>query len=195
VSTSKWRTEAPLALRLCFLAPLRLIESNDAMATLGKIISGGQTGVDQAALRAAQKAGLPCGGWCPPGRACESGTIPREFPLKETPTDRSPSAPEVPRSLRTEWNVRDSDATLIFQPGSLDKPDAGTAWTAQCAADLKRPLLICDPWDPAAPGKVLEWLNGFSPRTLNVAGPSESACPGIGDQTFVLLCRVLSQLL
>jgi len=87
-----------------------------------KIISGGQTGVDQAALITAQKIGLETGGWCPPGRVCESGTIPEYFPLKETPQERSPDAVDVPRSQRTEWNVRDSDATLIVRP----KQDAKT---------------------------------------------------------------------
>src|SRR5262245_7420096 len=103
------------------------------MAKLRKILSGGQTGVDQAALRAAQKCGLSCGGWCPPGRECETGIIPLSFPLRETPRDRSPDAPEIPRSQRTQWNVRDSDATLILQPQSLEGQDPGTDWTKQCA--------------------------------------------------------------
>ena len=83
------------------------------------IVSGGQTGVDQAALRAAQALGLRGGGWCPPGRACESGTIPVQFEMIETPSERSALAPEVARSQRTEWNVRDADATLIVAPGGV----------------------------------------------------------------------------
>jgi hypothetical protein len=71
-----------------------------------KIVSGGQTGADQAALEWALKNGIPVGGWCPKGRITEDGTIPECFPLKET---RSGSYPR-----RTEWNVRDSDATVIF---------------------------------------------------------------------------------
>src|SRR2546430_17536769 len=84
------------------------------MRRLTKVISGGQTGVDQAALRAARDCGLAIGGWCPPGRGCDSGVIPLEFPLQETERERSPDAPDVPRSQRTEWNVRDSDATLVI---------------------------------------------------------------------------------
>src|SRR5580704_4564944 len=101
-----------------------------------RVISGGQTGVDQAALRAAQACGLAIGGWCPPGRICESGRIPERFTLQETPEERSPLALDIPRSLRTEWNVRDSDSTLIVRDCTAPMPmhgDPGTAWTFDCA--------------------------------------------------------------
>lgn len=160
------------------------------MAKLNKIVSGGQTGVDQAALRAAQKKGLACGGWCPPGRVCEAGMIPESFPLKETPEDHSPLAPKIPRSQRTEWNVRDSDGTLILQPRRLELHDPGTMWTGQCAARYGRPLLVCDPTDPLAPDLIRQWLTALPIRTLNVAGPSEGTFPGIGDQAYALLTRV-----
>src|SRR6266403_453164 len=117
------------------------------MSKLTKVISGGQTGADQAALRAARECGLAIGGWCPPGRECEAGVIPPEFPLQETPRERSPDAPDVPRSQRTEWNVRDSDGTLVIRSGKVShRPlrgfgaassdaatDPGTQWTIQCA--------------------------------------------------------------
>jgi hypothetical protein len=158
---------------------------------LRKVISGGQTGVDQAALRAAQTCGLGCGGWCPPGRECESGIIPARFPLQETPQDRSPHAPDIPRSQRTEWNVRDSDATLILRPHSIDK-DLGTDWTARCAIHLGRPLLVLDPGDPEAASAIRDWLSALEIRTLNVAGPSEGTVPGIGDQAYSLLVEVFA---
>jgi len=163
------------------------------MIALRKIISGGQTGVDQGALRAAQSLGFSCGGWCPPGRACESGIIPLHFPLQEMPEERSPNAPGIPRSLRTEWNVRDSDATLILQPHARERPDPGTAWTMQCATEFGRPLLVCDPCDVAASGRILGWLTKCDVRTLNVAGPCEGTSPGIGEQTFTLLHGLLLQ--
>jgi hypothetical protein len=157
-----------------------------------KVISGGQTGVDRAALEAAREAGLEIGGWCPPGRASESGPIPPELPLVETPQERSPEAPEVPRSLRTEWNVRDADATLVLRPVG-DEPDPGTDWAVRCAARLGRPLLVVDPADPEAPEAVASWLTAHRVETLNVAGPSEATCPGIGARARALLGRILAR--
>jgi Circularly permutated YpsA SLOG family len=164
------------------------------VSELAKIISGGQTGVDQAALRAAQRCGIPCGGWCPPGRESEDGQIPATFPLKETPEERSPSAPNVPRSLRTEWNVRDSDATLILRPSTHDLTDPGTDWTATCAVRYGRPFLVCDPRDQQSETKIVQWLHALPIQTLNVGGPSEKTFPGIGDDSYALLVRVLGAL-
>jgi hypothetical protein len=73
---------------------------------LVRVVSGGQTGVDRAALDAALACGLPCGGWCPRGRRAEDGPIDPGYPLRETPGDDY--------AERTEWNVRDSDATLVL---------------------------------------------------------------------------------
>jgi hypothetical protein len=158
---------------------------------LGKIISGGQTGVDQAALRAARASGLSIGGWCPPGRICESGLIPLEFELQETLEDRSVDAPEVARSQRTEWNVRDSDATLVVRPENVT--DSGTTWATRCATRYGRPFLECDPADREALTKVTEWLGRLQIQTLNVAGPSERTVPGIGRKVYALLMNVLSR--
>lgn len=160
---------------------------------LAKVISGGQTGVDQAALRAAQDCGLETGGWCPPGRLCEAGVIPDRFPLRETPEDRSPLAPDVPRSQRTEWNVRDSDASLILRPTSLPG-DPGTDWAGQHAARLGRPVLAVDPWDPDAADRIRDWLDALEIRTLSVGGPSESTVPGIGDRVYATLSEVFGLL-
>ena len=158
-----------------------------------RVVSGGQTGVDRAALRAAARCGLPGGGWCPPGRASESGPIPPEFPLRETPLERSPRAPEVPRSLRTEWNVRDSDATLLLRPALGEGSDPGSDWAAACAAHYGRPCLVCDPTEPAAERVVAEWLMALPVRTLHVAGPSEGTCPGIEARAYALLVAVFSR--
>jgi hypothetical protein len=165
---------------------------------LRKVISGGQTGVDQAALRAARDCHLEIGGWCPPGRECEAGIIPAELPLKETPEERSPNAPNVPRSQRTEWNVRDSDGTLVIladggnRSGCPTISDAGTRWTIECAKRYGRPLLVCEVADPAATEKIREWLVVNRAAVLNVAGPGESAAPGIGDRACALLKRVFA---
>ena len=147
---------------------------------LSRITSGGQTGVDQAALRAASSLGISIGGWCPPGRISEDGTVPVHFPLVEAPDDRSPGAPDIPRSQRTEWNVRDSDATLILCRGDLEAQGPGTRFTAECASRYRKPLLIADPSALADVSRVHHWIDSHSIRTLNVAGPSESSSPGIG---------------
>lgn len=162
------------------------------MGLIRAVVSGGQTGVDQAALRAAQRSGLDTGGWCPPGRQCDAGTIPARFPMRETPDDRSPDAPDVPRSMRSEWNVRDADATLILRPAAGDVPDAGTDWTARCAGRYGRPLLVCDPADPTAAERIIAWLRATPIWTLNVAGPSERSHPGIGEQVHALLTTVFA---
>lgn len=163
------------------------------MNKLRKVICGGQTGVDQAALRAAKDCGLEIGGWCPPGRESEDGVIPAEFPLKETPHDWSPDAPDVPRSQRTEWNVRDSGGTLVIAPGDGNRsgcptiPGPGTKWTIECARRYGRPVLVCSANDPSAKNKILKWLDTFAVKALNVAGPSESESPGIGERVYALL--------
>jgi hypothetical protein len=149
------------------------------MTTLAKVISGGQTGVDLAALRAALACGLERGGWCPPGRESEAGPIPPDLPLTETPYDRSPDARDIPRSLRTEWNVRDSDATLVLRRASAPQSDPGTEWAVRCSARFGRPVLACDPEDPDAAARIRGWIDALRVRTLHVAGPAESAWPGI----------------
>ena len=154
-----------------------------------KIISGGQTGVDQAALNVAISLNFECGGWCPPGRICDNGKIPDLFPLNETPVERSEAASDVPRSLRSEWNVRDSDATLIIKPSKLKK-DKGTNWTLQCTETYKKPCLVTDPFRDDAIGKIKKWLNLHSVKTLNIAGPGEKVCPGIGIQTYKQLLKI-----
>ncbi len=156
---------------------------------LTKVISGGQTGVDQAAQRAARACGLEIGGWCPPGRACDGGRVPDDLPLVETPEDRTPAAPDVPRSMRTEWNVRDSDATLVLRPPRV-ADDPGTEWTLRCANRYGRPFLVCDPAEPDSGERITAWLDGLSIRVLNVAGPSEATQPGIGAEVEAVLRTV-----
>lgn len=80
------------------------------MQNIPKLVSGGQTGADRAALDWALSHKLPCGGWCPKGRKAEDGAIEAKYPLKE-----SPSASYL---QRTEWNVRDSDGTVLFSLAS-----------------------------------------------------------------------------
>lgn len=150
---------------------------------LKRIVSGGQTGVDQAALDAALAAGIPIGGWCPKGRRCETGEIPSNYPLKETPSPQY--------AQRTAWNVRDSDGTLILYRGTLS---GGTALTKRIAVRLAKPVFLVDLDAPPSAGTVMAWLKRHHIRHLNVAGPRESQQPGIGDAARAWLTDLFSRL-
>jgi hypothetical protein len=125
------------------------------MIRLKNIISGTQTGVDLAAINAGSEFGLLIGGWCPPGRLNDNGIIPPEFPLIETEKDRSDKSSEIPRSQRTEFNVRDSDATLIFMPKNLSD-DIGTEFTIKMAVEFKKPFLITDSYQSSAKKNICD---------------------------------------
>ena len=143
-----------------------------------KVVSGGQTGVDRAALDAARALGLPSGGWCPRGRKAEDGAIPTEYPLRETPGEDY--------AERTEWNVRDANATLVLTRG---QPSPGTALTIELARRVERPLLVLDLRDDPDPGAVARFVRDREVGVLNVAGPRESQSPGIGEQARAFLER------
>ncbi len=141
-----------------------------------KIVSGGQTGVDRAALDVALEVHLPCGGWCPAGRRACDGRIPDRYPLIETKARKY--------SVRTGWNVRDSDASLIINSGALED---GTELTAKMAALQHKPCLIVQVEDQDAVDSIKQWLSKIQPRVLNVAGPREQKRPGIYDQAVQML--------
>ena len=144
---------------------------------LEKIISGGQTGVDRAALDAALASDFLCGGWAPLGREAEGGIIPQHYPLDEC----GQSGTEE----RTRLNVRDSDATLILTKGADSTALVdGTGLTIEWAAKLSKPYLVVDLGQPADPDGVAEWLQGTGILVLNIAGPRESTAPGIYKSAF-----------
>lgn len=146
-----------------------------------KIVSGGQTGVDRAALDAARHLAMPCAGWCPRGRRAEDGSIPAHYPLVETPS------PDYKQ--RTRYNVRDSDGTLIITEGLLS---GGTRLTACIASELGRPLLVVDAAKPDLDA-VDAWLNTHDIETLNVAGPRESQQPGVYARAYAILVAILQR--
>lgn len=142
-----------------------------------KIVSGGQTGVDRAALDVAIAAGLPYGGWVPKGGLAEDypkapGLLSKYPALRETET----SDP----AERTGLNVRDSDATLILLTEPGDIRSAGTRLTQETARELRRPLLIVRADKPRAADLIQDWLLDLGgAKQLNVAGPRENEAPGI----------------
>lgn len=149
-----------------------------------RVVSGGQTGVDRAALDAALTLGLPCGGWCPKGRGAEDGVLPSRYPLKETPSSDY--------AQRTTWNVRDADGTLILTMGPAT---GGTAQTIEDASRLRKPHLVIELAARPDPAFVRAWIEAHKIRILNVAGPRESKCPGIAAQAAQFLLRLLGDAL
>jgi hypothetical protein len=144
-----------------------------------KVVSGGQTGVDRAALDAARALGLPCGGWCPRGRLAEDGPIDLAYALVETPS--------TDYAQRTEWNVRDSDGTLVLVRG---RATGGTALTIALARRQGKPLLVLDLKRDPSPEAAWRWIEASGIGVLNVAGPRESQRPGIGPEARVFLERL-----
>ena len=152
------------------------------MSAVTKIISGGQTGVDRAALDVAVELGIACGGWCPKGRAREDGPIPDHYPLTETPSAEP--------AQRTEWNVRDADATLIIAQGKLT---GGAALTRRFARSMKKPCLVTNPAEAISPATVRDWLDDHQVEVLNVAGPRASNDPHIYELARQLLSNALAR--
>ena len=148
-----------------------------------KLISGGQTGVDRAALDIARELGIAAAGWCPQGRRAEDGRLPECYPLKETPT--------AEYAQRTEWNIRDSDGTLVLARGRATE---GTAFSIEVARRLGKPCLVLDVAENPDASQVGSWARAHQVRVLNVAGPRESKCPGIYQQAYIFLRQVLTGL-
>jgi len=146
-----------------------------------KVVSGGQTGVDRAALDVALELGVPAGGWCPKGRIAEDGPLAPRYQLMETPS--------AEYSQRTEWNVRDSDGTLVLTHGA---PTEGTAYTIEVTRKLGKPCLVLDLTEAPSESAVKAWAGEHTVRVLNVAGPRESKCPGIYKQASLFLRAILS---
>jgi Circularly permutated YpsA SLOG family len=155
-----------------------------------EIRSGGQTGVDRAALDVARELSIPYAGWCPRGGWAEDHPQPPglliDYPqLVETPSIES--------DQRSTWNIRDADATLILSRPRIESP--GTQFTRVCAQVMyrKKPFLQIELTDENAVAKVKEWLGRFSqPFSLNVAGPRESEAAGIYEHAAAFLRTLLA---
>jgi hypothetical protein len=152
---------------------------------LDRIISGGHTGADQAAWRAAVAFGLPTGGWMSNGFQTADGPraeFAERYGATELPTDND--------LARTEQNVRDSDATLWLG----DTTTAAAHATVAACHRLGRPCLPVYPSATFQPAHVATWIVENRVRTLNVAGNRETDEPGIGDRAERFLGQILQQL-
>ena len=161
-----------------------------------KVISGGQTGVDRAALDVAIERGMAWGGWCPKGGWAEDlpdppGLLATYPHLKETP---------LPHPLqRTEWNVRDSDATLIITDSVGLSVSIGTRRAHEWARQHGKPELVVDTGNPHAPARAAAWVQTQQKRfgpdlTLGIGGPRESEAPGIYTRARLLIAAMLDRL-
>ena len=151
-----------------------------------RVVSGGQTGVDRAALDVAIALGIPYGGWCPRGGWAEDMPEPPgllvRYPLLRESRSREPAE-------RTRLNVLDSDATLVLCPDGAVAHGSGTALTVSLARELGRALAALDPGDLDGARAFLAGLGAGA--TLNVAGPRESGCPGIYEHAYDTLAELL----
>lgn len=148
-----------------------------------KIISGGQTGADQAALDTAIKWNIPHGGWVPRGRLTEAGRLSDKYDMQEMPTSSYPA--------RTEQNVIDSDGTLIISHGPLTD---GSKYTREMAWKHAKPFLhinLNEIDSSRAAGHVHEWIIKSKIESLNVAGPRSSNDPSIYQAVMHILTIVI----
>jgi hypothetical protein len=152
------------------------------------ILSGGQTGADRAALDFALEFGLAHGGWCPRGRLAEDGPIDERYELTETPSRRY--------NQRTEWNIRDSDATVVFSV--TREVSGGTALTLGLVRRLGKPCLHLVGEEATAEGRNLAdelaaFLAEHHVRRLNVAGPRASQEPFVAALVRSVLVAALDR--
>ena len=155
------------------------------MFRIEKIISGGQTGADRAALDFAIDNGIPYGGWLPKGRKTEDGRLSEKYHLQEMPTEDY--------SKRTEMNILDSDGTVIVSNGFLKN---GSALTREFAIKHKRPWIHLDRKELSlqeAAEKLIFWLTENRIKILNVAGPRAGKDPAIYETVWRLLNAALSE--
>jgi hypothetical protein len=161
-----------------------------------KIISGGQTGVDRAALDEAIARGMDWGGWCPRGGWAE------DFPDPPGLLARYPRLKPTPQSnpvQRTEWNVRDSDATLIITAGEGMAVSIGSRRAHRWAHQHGKPELVVRVGDAGAVAAATGWLEAqlrrFGPLlTLSIGGPRESESPGIYECARRLIAGILDRI-
>ncbi|XZE18455.1 putative molybdenum carrier protein [Pirellulaceae bacterium SH449] len=161
-------------------------------SSISKVVSGGQTGVDRAALDVAIELGIPHGGWCPRGRLSEDGVIPNRYELDEMESELYAD--------RTRRNIVDSDGTLVLYH---DRLQGGTLLTCKFAEQQGKPCLKLRlaRLTPTAEKRLLNskakavrtWLDENRIRTLNIAGPRGSKDPEIYSRASEFLRILFSE--
>lgn len=156
-----------------------------------EIVSGGQTGVDRAALDIAIELKIAHGGWCPYGRKAEDGIIPTRYNLKEAskPTLEESLDPDAIYKKRTELNARDSDGTLIIVE---DVPIGGTLYTIEMVKKHKRPYLVFNLSKSSEVTDIVNWIIKNNIHKLNVAGPRTSQTAAIYDSAYNIFHQLLT---
>jgi hypothetical protein len=152
---------------------------------LEKIVSGGESGADQAGWRAAKAFGVAAGGWMRKGFLTDDGRRPEfaeQFAAAELPTDSEPA--------RTEQNVQDSDGTISF--GQTTTPRAHA--TVAACLKLGKPYMPVYPGASFQPSHIAAWIAENAVRTLHVTGSRENEEPGIAEQVECFVGEVLQQL-
>lgn len=147
------------------------------------IISGGQTGADQAGLDAAILNRVKHSGWIPKGRITEAGKLPAKYNLKEMSSTSYPK--------RTEKNILDFDGTIIFTYGKLT---GGSALTLKYAKKHSKPCLTIDLNESSkhlAVNSIKSWIENEAIKIINIAGPRASKSLEIYDAVFNIVNKVL----
>ncbi len=156
-----------------------------------EMVSGGQTGVDRAALDIAIKLKIAHGGWCSYGRKAEDGIIPAKYNLKEAPmpTPEESLDPDAIYKKRTELNARDSDGTLIIVK---EDPVGGTLYTIGMAEKHRKPCLIFYLSDNYKLDDIAIWIIDNNIRKLNIAGPRASETSDIYHSAYNVIEQILN---
>ena len=150
------------------------------------IISGGQSGVDRAALDFALERGIPYGGWCPAGGLAEDFPDPPGL-LVAYPALRETESRDY--RVRTRRNILDSEATLVICPAG--NRSRGTALTIRLAEKSGKPYLVVDPESAANLARAREYVCDLpADGALNIAGPLASGCEGIYEKALQFLSEI-----
>jgi Circularly permutated YpsA SLOG family len=156
-----------------------------------EIVSGGQTGVDRAALDIAIDLEIPHGGWCPHERKAEDGIIPAKYNLQEcpAPTQAESIDPDAIYKIRTELNARDSDGTLIILKND---PIGGTLYTIAMAKKYNKPCFIFNLLSNTEISDAANWIVNNNIHKINIAGPRASQTTDIYNSAYNVLFQLLN---